>query len=238
MKRSIAVIPARGGSKRIPRKNILDFHGKPLIAWSIEAAKESGLFESILVSTDDPEIQTIARRFGAEVPFLRRAFSDDQSPTSLATIDSLKQYEEARGVRFDTVVQLMASCPLRGSADIVQSCASFATRDRKFQISSFRYGWMNPWWAHQVNDSGTPTSIFDSSPFSDATKKRSQDLPKLYCPTGAIWIATVADLMESGTFYGPGHAFEEIPWSSAVDIDDREDWEMAETIYATRKRTS
>ena len=90
----IAIILARGGSKRLPRKNIHDFHGKPLLAWSVEAALQSGQFDRVLVSTDDPEIADIARSFGAAVPFLRDSAADDMTPSSEATLAALGQAEQ------------------------------------------------------------------------------------------------------------------------------------------------
>jgi CMP-N-acetylneuraminic acid synthetase len=90
----IAIILARGGSKRLPRKNILDFHGKPLLAWTVEAALHSGKFDRVLVSTDDREIADIARSFGAEVPFLRKIAAGDHASSSEATLAALQQAED------------------------------------------------------------------------------------------------------------------------------------------------
>lgn len=107
MKNNIAIIPARGGSKRILKKNIIDFNGKPMIAWTIEAALKSQLFSKVLVSTDCEETADIARAFGAEVPFLRRGYSDDITPVSEATLDALLQAEKFWNLDFDTVTQLI-----------------------------------------------------------------------------------------------------------------------------------
>src|SRR5690606_22090036 len=92
--KKIAIIPARGGSKRLPKKNILDFKGKPMIAWTIEAAISSELFDKVIVSTDTEEIKEISIQYGAEVPFLRQNTGDDFSPVSLATIEALNQAEK------------------------------------------------------------------------------------------------------------------------------------------------
>src|SRR3989338_247799 len=222
----IAIIPARGGSKRIPRKNIVDFLGKPMIAWTIEAAKKSGCFERILVSTDDEEIAQVARDHGASVPFLRMDCADDHSPVSEATLASLKQAEAYWGSCFDTVVQLIPNCPIRTAEDIQRAVVAFQNRPAPFQISCFKFGWMNPWWALQLNEQGQGQRLFP-----DALTTRSQDLPPLYCPTGAIWIAQGAALKEAGSFYGPGHVFESMPWTSAVDIDDSEDMDIAKVVW-------
>lgn len=228
----IAIIPARGGSKRIPHKNIIDFFGLPMIARTIQAAKESGCFDRVLVSTDDPDIAGVSQFYGAEVPFLRVDKGDDTSPVSEATISALVQAEAHWNESYETVVQLMANCPLRGADDVLKAVAAFDGRSASFQISSFKFGWMNPWWAVRLDDSGIPKPLFP-----EASSRRSQDLESLYCPTGAIWIGNCNALKRAGTFYGEGHVFENMPWTSAVDIDDYEDLAMAKAIYKTRRES-
>lgn len=229
VKNIIAVIPARGGSKRIPKKNILEVLGKPMIAWTIEEALKSKFITEVVVSTDDLEIAEVSRSYGASVPFLRSAHADDFSPVSEATINCVKDYCKLNETP-DIVVQLMANCPNRDAQDIDESIAQFIEKSRSFQISCFKYGWMNPWWAHTLNDDGIATSIFDNS----IKFKRSQDQPDLYCPTGAIWIAQTDELFESGTFYGPNHSFHEISWEAAVDIDDYSDLKMAKILMSDK----
>ncbi len=225
MKR-IAVILARGGSKRLPRKNILDFFGKPLVAWTIAAAIDSGRFSRVLVSTDDEEIASVARGFGAEVPFLRKAAVDDHSPASEATLVALEQAESHWGEQFDVVVQLMANCPLRGAPEIRAALEQFENNGFHPLISCFRFGWMNPWWAVSLNDEGQPSYLFE-----DALNARSQDLPALFCPTGAIWVARTETLRAAKSFRAPGHRFFPIDWISAVDIDDDADMTFAKACY-------
>ncbi|MEY8200018.1 MAG: acylneuraminate cytidylyltransferase family protein [Colwellia sp.] len=227
MSKKIAIIPARGGSKRIPRKNIMDFCGKPMIAWTIEAAREAACFDRIVVSTDDEEIAAIAKEYGAEVPFLRVEKSDDYSPISEATISALKQAEQHWQESYSTVVQLMANCPIRNAYDIKNAVTNFEQISAEFQLSAFKYGWMNPWWAAKLNEDRTPQQVYP-----EAMTKRSQDLDDLYCPTGAIWIANASLLKKFGTFYGDGHVFEIMPWTSAVDIDDLEDLLMAKSVHS------
>ncbi|TVT58088.1 MAG: acylneuraminate cytidylyltransferase family protein [Sedimenticola thiotaurini] len=227
----IAVILARGGSKRLPRKNILEFHGKPLIAWTIEAARESGHYQRVLVSTDDPEIAEISRTFGADVPFLRDSAADDISPSSEATIVALGQAERHWGERYQFVSQLMANCPLRGAPDIEDAVNHFMGSGADSQISCFRFGWMNPWWAAKLDDQGYPEHLFP-----EARLARSQDLPPLYCPSGAIWIAKVDALRSKGTFYGDDYLFHPMGWMSAMDIDDAEDLDMARACFLARGR--
>ena len=225
-KRTIAIIPARGGSKRIPKKNIIDFFGKPLIAWTIEAAQSSGIFDRILVSTDDTETAKVAEDYGLNVPFFRNMCYDDYSPVSDATISALYQVENVLNEKYENVVQLMPNCPLRKSEDIVKAHNSFVNNSVLFQISCFEFGWMNPWWAVKLDKKLQPTYLF-----AEAVEKRSQDMPKLYCPTGAIWIADAVALKASGTFYGRNHVFYPIDWKAAIDIDDFNDLEMAKAIF-------
>ncbi len=226
----IAIILARGGSKRLPHKNILDFHGKPMLTWSVEAALQSCQFDQVVVSTDDHEIAEIARSFGAAVPFLRDSAADDITPSSEATLAALRQAEQYWGEQFDIVSQLMANCPLRDAKDITASIQNFENRNAESQISSFRFGWMNPWWAAKLNEQGVPDYLFP-----EARVARSQDLPPLYCPSGAIWVARAPALKSAKTFYVPSHIFHELSWMSAMDIDDAEDLEMAKACFLSKK---
>jgi CMP-N-acetylneuraminic acid synthetase len=231
MKNNVCIIPARGGSKRIPKKNIMDFCGKAMIGWTIEAALKSDLFDRVIVSTDAQDIADISKAYGADVPFLREDKQDDISPVSEATVSALKQLKSQLGLEYETVVQLMANCPLRDEKDIRTAMDNFAKRDLDFQLSSFKFGWMNPWWSVKISDTGKPISLFP-----EAKLTRSQDLPKLYCPTGAIWIAKVNKLLASNSFYGEGYEFFEMDWISALDIDDYDDVQMAEAAFLVKNK--
>ena len=231
--KSIAIILARGGSKRLPYKNILKINNKPLVAWSIEAAINSGQFTKVLVSTDSKKILNISKKYNAEVPFLRSKAADDYSTSSLATYYALRQAEKFWGEKYDFVVQLMANCPLRTAEDIKTSIKAFKKSKTPSQISCFRYGWMNPWWAVKLNKKGIPSKIFPK--FTD---KRSQDYQKLYCPSGALWIARRDNFINKKNFYMKGHRFQEIDWISALDIDDKEDFKMAKICLNLRNSKS
>lgn len=230
--RNIAIIPARGGSKRLPNKNILDFMGKPMIAWTIEAALESERFQRVLVSTDSTEIARVAEVCGASVPFLRKTANDDRSPVSLATCAALQQCIEEIGETYDIVTQLMPNTPLRTAKDISQAIESFLEKSVPSQISCFRFGWMNPWWAVRLDAACRPVPMFP-----EAQQTRSQDLQVLYCPTGAIWVAKSDKLLEYKTFYMPGHVFYALPWQSGVDIDDDDDLSMAKAVFMMRSKS-
>lgn len=226
----VAIIPCRGGSKRIPRKNIIDFHGRPMLAWTVQAARDSGLFDTVLVSTDDDEIAQVALAAGAEVPFLRATHADDHAPISMATRAALSQLEQHHGRHYDVVVQLMANCPLRAADHIRAAVANFETAGAPSQISCFKFGWMNPWWAVQLDANGTPAPQFPA-----ALKARSQDLPPLYCPTGAIWMARTDVFRGAGTFYVDGHIFHPMPLAAALDIDDEDDLQMARAMFSQER---
>lgn len=227
MLKNIALIPARGGSKRIPKKNIIEFSGKPMIAWTIEAALKSKKFEKIVVSTDDPEIADVAQQHGAEVPFLREDDADDFTPISTATLNYSVRLQDFWGEEIDTVTQLMANCPLRTSEVIITFLERFNELGTPFLVSCFKFGWMNPWWGFRMSETGEHELLFP-----EALRVRSQDLDDLYCPTGSIWVAKLSNLVKDGTFYGNGHRFSEIPWESAVDIDDWSDLEFAQKIMS------
>lgn len=225
VERNIAIIPARGGSKRIPKKNILELNGRPMIAYTIRAALDTGLFSKVLVSTDDEEIASVSREYGADVPFLRDKYADDHSPISEATAHVLEKLKE-RGEKYNNVVQLMANCPLRGAREIIDAFNYFQEGGHDFQLSCFKYGWMNPWWAHSIDENGVAKPVFDN----EIRNKRSQDQPVLYCPTGAIWIAKASKLLETRTFYGSGYRFFSMPWQKALDVDDYEDLAMVKMV--------
>ncbi len=218
--KNIAIIPARGGSKRIPEKNIYSFNGKPMIAWTIEAAIKSKLIDAVYVDTDAENIASIAREYGAQVPFLRDKYADDQTPVSVATAHFIKRLE-GQDVECENVIQLMANCPNRNTKDIEEAILNFSNRKLNFQISSFKYGFMNPWWAHKIDANNKPQALFPNE-----IKMRSQDLPELSCPTGAIWIAKKINLLNENTFYGNAHEFFDLSFASAIDIDDLHDLEI------------
>jgi N-acylneuraminate cytidylyltransferase len=196
-----------------------------MIAYTIAAARASALFDSIVVSTDDSEIAAIARELGAEVPFLREpALADDMTPVSTVTLDTLERLAR-EGRAFSCVAQLMPNCPLRNDSDIRDSFAAFRRQPHRAQVSVTRYGWQNPWWALEVGPDGAVEPLFQ-----DLLFKRSQDLPDLFCPTGAVWWIESEALRESGTFHLPKRAAYELPWDRAVDVDDLEDFQLAELL--------
>ena len=227
----LAIIPARGGSKRIPHKAIRDLCGKPIIAYTIEAALQSHIFSRVIVSTDSEEVASVATQFGAEVPFIRDAsLANDYTPVSLVTLDALQRLDP-HGKVFLFVAQLMANCPLRTVRDIEESYRQFADGGADSQISITRYGWLSPWWAMTRN------AKYELSPiFTEQMGKRSQDLPELFCPTGVIWWAEAYALRREKTFHIADRTGWEIPWPRAIDIDTEDDWKMAELLMKEQQQ--
>lgn len=223
---SVAIIPARSGSRRLPGKNIRALLGRPALAYTVDAALESGVFERVIVSTDSEEIAVVARECGAEVPFLRNpVLADDQTPVSAVTLDALLRIDPAG--RIAAVAQLMANCPLRTADDVRASLEQFDDTGADVQLSVTQFGWQNPWWAAARSANGTLTPLFP-----EHATRRSQDLPELFCPTGAIWWARAPALRQAGTFHVPGRTGWLLPWERAVDIDTEADWQMAEQLLA------
>ena len=222
---ALAVIPARGGSKRVPGKNIRPLLGVPAIAYTIRAALESGVFQRVVVSTDSEEIARVARENGADVPFVRDAsLADDHTPVSLATVDALERLDPC-AERFTHVAQLMANCPLRDADDVRASWRQLSDTGARSQLSVMRFGWLNPWWAMRRG------SDFVLDPlFREQVTAPSQSLPELFCPTGAIWWARAEVLREERTFHVEGRTGWEISWQHGVDVDTEDDWAMAELL--------
>lgn len=217
----IAVIAARGGSKGFPRKNIADFGGKPLIAWTIAAAARSKLLDRAVVSTDNAEIAGIARHWQGDVPFLRPAplATDDASVTDavLHAIDTL-----AEPCRY--VVLLQATSPLRTGEDIDNAITLCHRRHARscVSLSPVEKG---PQWMFKVEGGKASPLTFDV-----AVHKRRQELPIAYLPNGAIYVAESNWLKTARTFYGDDTAAYIMPVERSVDIDSQKDLWIAEAF--------
>jgi N-acylneuraminate cytidylyltransferase len=209
----------------VPGKNVRHLAGKPAIAYTIEAALRSGLFDRVVVSTDSAEIAEIANQHGAETPFLRESsLADDHTPVSCVTVDALKRLDP-EGRVFNYVAQLMANCPLRTHVDVRNSYRQFIAMGGDSQVSVTRYSWQNPWWAMRR------TGTFELRPiFEELVRQRSQDLEELFCPTGAIWWAGADVLRKEGTYHTANRKGWEIAWQHGIDIDTEEDWWLAEFL--------
>jgi N-acylneuraminate cytidylyltransferase len=226
----LAVIPARIGSRRVLRKNIRPLAGRPAIAYTVEAALAADLFAQVVVSTDSEEVAALATSLGASVPFLRDAnLADDQTHVSAVTLDALLRVDPAR--KMAAVAQLLPNCPLRTAEDIRASWTAFQETGAAVQLSVARFGWQSPWWATTVGNDSTLWPLF-----ADRMTERSQDLPPLVCPTGAVWWIRADVLRRTGTFHLPGRTGWELPWQHAIDIDTEDDWALAELLLRAARR--
>ena len=227
---NIAIIPARGGSKRIKNKNIKLFRGKPMIYWTIKAAKKSKLFDEIFVDTDSNRIKKISVRYGAKVPFLRNPkLAKDNVSINFSTyyfISKLKKLYNKENKKLDikNIFQLMPNCPFREGKDIKKLYKIFKTTKTKFLISHFQFLFGNIWWAATIKN----RKAFKL--FKKTYTKRSQDLKTTFCPTGAIWIANYKAFLKSKTFYGKGYIVGILGWKQGLDIDNMEELKIAEKL--------
>ncbi|MHB1222529.1 MAG: acylneuraminate cytidylyltransferase family protein [Gemmatimonadaceae bacterium] len=227
----LAVIPARGGSRRVPGKNVRPLLGRPALAYTVDAALHSGLFDRVVVSTDSESVADIARQCGAEVPFLRDAgLADDHTPVSDVTVDVLRRLDPSREW-CAVVAQLMPNCPLRTAGDVTDSFRAFVAAGSRSQLSVTEFGWQNPWWAMRLGAGGELVPLFPLE-----VTRRSQELTPLVCPTGAIWWATAETLHVEGTFHVPGRTGWVMPWERAIDVDTEGDWTMLELLTERARR--
>lgn len=220
----IAVIPARGGSKRIPRKNIKAFCGKPMIAWAITAAKESGLFSHILVSTDDEEIAGKAREWGAETPFMRpEDLADDLTPTVPVIAHAVKSCVDL-GWQVDYACCIYPCSPFLKTEDLVASFDMLQERNADFVYPVTEY-------AHPIQRAmrrlpGGAMQFF--SPQYEMT--RTQDLEIAYHDAGQFYWGKASSWLEHKKMHTDGLGMP-IPNWRVVDIDNDDDWRRAEVMF-------
>lgn len=219
--KNICIIPARGGSKRIPRKNIKDFLGKPIIAYSIEAALQSGLFDEVMVSTDDEEIAIIAKQYGASVPFLRSAETANDFATTDDVLREVIHKYAARGIRFNAMCCLYATAPLVRSEDIVLAHALLVHSDFNcvYPVAQFSY----PIW--RCIDVAEDSSM--SYHWPEYALSRSQDLQKEYHDTGTFYWYKLPSWLTDEERCGAIIVDE----TRIQDIDTETDWKLAEMKY-------
>jgi CMP-N,N'-diacetyllegionaminic acid synthase len=216
----LAIVPARGGSKGIPQKNIRSVAGKPLIAWTLQAASAARSLDRVIVSSEDAEIIAVARMFGADVPFVRPAeLARDDTPGIDPVIHAIRELPG-----FDLVVLLQPTSPLRSAADIdagvelivssgAQCCVSMTEADN------------HPYWTYRVNSAGRLAPFIDLPP---GVATRRQDLPLALAVNGAVYVARIPWLIEHRTFLGADTVALVMPASRSVDIDSIEDLDAAE----------
>lgn len=222
---NVAVIPARGGSKRIPRKNIKQFHGKPMIAWPIEVVKQSGLFEHILVSTDDEEIAVVAKSCGAEVPFMRPVeLSDDYAGTTEVIAHAVSWMREQQW-QPKAVCCIYATSVFLTVDDLKKGFNALSTGNWSyaFSVTEFENSIFRSFKEHPVGG----VEMF----FPEYFERRSQDLPvALHDAAQFYWGKPEAWLDKMQLF--SNHSFPvKIPLWRVQDIDTEDDWKRAELLY-------
>ena len=230
MVRNLAIIPARSGSKRVIDKNIRPFAGRPLMAWIIDAARTSGVFERVYVSTDSEKYADIARACGAWAPFLRDGLMDDHSPLAQVACHELLRVERETGMCYDNVAILQPTCPLFLSEDVHAVYERFVSSKADSAMTCFPFEHCNPWWAFRLADSGIADYVLDSQ-----IDSRSQDREPLYCPTGALGIARTAIFKTDPIGVMRRCSFIPVSWESGFDIDSESDFATAEALFAMRK---
>ncbi|MDO3377980.1 pseudaminic acid cytidylyltransferase [Geoalkalibacter halelectricus] len=223
---NIAVIPARGGSKRIPRKNIKPFGGKPMIAWSIEAARDSGCFERIIVSTDDQEIASVSVACGAEVPFLRPAnLADDQTGTA-AVVRHALQWLQGQGQQVAYVCCLYATAPFVAPDDLRKGLVALQNAPDKhyaFSVTSFAFPIQR---AIRMHPQG------GVEPFQpECIPLRSQDLEEAYHDAGQFYWGRPEAFLSGISVFARHSIPIVLPRHRVQDIDTPEDWVRAEYLH-------
>lgn len=221
----VAVIPARGGSKRIPRKNIREFCGQPMIAWSIQSALASGCFDRVIVSTDDSEIASTAIRFGAEAPFLRPArLADDYTGTTAVVKHAVNELQ-AGGERCNEVCCIYATAPfvcakdLRRGFELLQKSGG----DYAFSVTSYSFPIQR---ALRIN-ANQRISLFQP----EHADTRSQDLVETFHDAGQFYWGTAQAWLDARIIFGPDSIPVYLPRHRVQDIDTLEDWQRAELMF-------
>jgi N-acylneuraminate cytidylyltransferase len=222
--KNLCIIPARGGSKRIPRKNVKDFLGKPIIAYSIETALESNLFDEVMVSTDDDEIAEIAKNYGAKVPFMRsEENADDFATTADVLIEVITNYQKLNKY-FNIACCMYPTAPLIKQEYLKKSYDLLIEKkfDSVFPIVKFSYPIFR---ALKIEDNKT-RMIWEEN-----LKKRSQDLPEAFHDAGQFYWFDVKKLLSNNILFSENAGAIEIAETEVQDIDNETDWKIAEIKY-------
>ncbi|SFM98337.1 N-acylneuraminate cytidylyltransferase [Formivibrio citricus] len=226
----VAIIPARGGSKRIPRKNIKPFLGKPMIAYSIGAAKESGVFDRIMVSTDDPEIAEVARAAGADVPFMRPEILSDDHAITVDVIRHAVLWCLDNGIPVEYACCIYATAPMvqaryvRQGLEILQSKAD---ADYAFTVTSFPFPIQR---AIRIRPDGGVEALHP-----EFRNTRSQDLEEAFHDAGQFYWGRTRAWLDRAPFFAPASLPIILPRHLVQDIDTEEDWRRAELLFQAWK---
>lgn len=225
---SYAIITARGGSKRLPRKNVKDFLGQPVIKFAIDACLDSGVFDEVMVSTDDLEIAKIAQSFGAKVPFMRSERTSNDFATTYDVLEEVVNEYKKRGIEFDNLCCVYPCVPFLSSTLLKEAYEKFAIEeaDSLMPVVKFSYPIQR---ALKIENG----SLAFAQPEHELT--RSQDLEARYHDVGMFYFAKISSMLKNGTLIKGKVVPFEMPESHIQDIDTIEDWQMAEIKYKVLK---
>ena len=222
---SIAIIPARGGSKRIPRKNVVDFAGKPMITHSIKAALDTGLFARVIVSTDDEEIAEVARRNGADVPFVRpAALADDHTGTTAVIAHALGELR-ARGAQFDYACCIYATAPFLRPSDLADGFRKIHAGAWQYVFSAGKAHF--PVYRSFTQDPDRGLAML----FPEHWLTRSQDLPDVYYDAGQFYWGRVEAWLARKVLFASWSSVVVLPYERVHDIDTLDDLARAQWAY-------
>ena len=220
----LAVIPARGGSKRIPRKNIKLFLGKPIIAYSIEACLGSKLFDCVVVSTDDAGIAAVARDFGAEVPFTRPAALANDHEGTAAVVKHTLQWFAQNGRPADLCCCVYATAPFVRPADLAAGHGLLQSTGKDYAFSVTRFDFPVQRALYNAEDGLRPL-------YPEYATTRSQDLPEAFHDAGQFYWGKADAFLKDVPLFSPASVPVELPHYRVQDIDTPEDWTRAEAMY-------
>ena len=224
----LAIIPARGGSKGLPRKNIKVLGGKPLMVWTIEEAKRNKFIDRVIVSTDDSEIAQIAKSCGGEVPFMRPVeLATDKAGMTEVINDALGRI----GKEYDIVILLQPTSPFRSSEDIDNALELLILKDAKAVVAVCEVD-HHPYWSNELPPDGSMKDFLKK----EAINTQRQDLRDFYRINGAIYLAYVPYLKEHKGFFGDGTFAYIMPRERSVDIDNENDFQFAEFLMTERPK--
>lgn len=234
----LAIIPARGGSKSIPRKNIRELCGKPLIAWSIEEAKKSKYVTRVICSTDDPEIAEVAAQYGAEVPFLRPAeISGDLATDVEFLTHTLNFLKESEGYEPDVLLRLAPTSPLRTAEDIDVGIETLMKNPEADAVRAIHESPKHPYKMWRISEDGKYLQPFLPKEFTNMDEPYNgprQLLPKVHVHTGAVDVYRPSTILELKSTSGRRLAFFWMPEERSVNIDHEIDFQIAETLMNRR----